>query len=270
MPLLISRTARLLRRWRPSPRRSPVDAAVGVAHDPAVAERVGAPRAVSMVTARPAPAWSSTRPRSVSRLSSGVSPDVTTTTRAVVPAPAPSASSATRTACPVPVLGLLHRQQRVRDELLGCAGRPARAVARRRRPGAPARRARTAARTWPIMLRPPTGCSTFIGLGLHPGAAAGGEDDHGCGSDVRGRLGHVLSGWSGARALAPRVGVEPTSLSPHSKCGGPCRQTNRGSVPGSRRGTAYVRARAAVRRRPQLLETYGSVGYGRVGARPAT
>ena len=34
------------------------------------------------------------------------------------------------------------------------------------------------------------------GLGLHPGAAAGGEDDHG---DARG-------------AHAPRVGVEPTSL----------------------------------------------------------
>ena len=44
-------------------------------------------------------------------------------------------------------------------------------------------------------------------LRLHPGAAAGGQDDHGGG--VRA---HAISSWVGRLMLAPRVGVEPTSL----------------------------------------------------------
>src|SRR3712207_3441331 len=77
------------------------------------------------------------------------------------------------------------------------------------------------------MLRPQSGCRTFMVLDRIrvPLPAARTMTAVAPGRWFTELL--LLAGGPGV-TVAPRVGVEPTSLSPHSKCGGPCRQTNRG------------------------------------------
>ena len=141
-----------------------LDVAVGVAHHPAVAERVGddpgqdAHRPLGgLVLGRRTSAGSRPRAAGCRR-----------TRRAPCPAAAPPSCGHGLHGHPdrVPgaVLLLLHRQHARPAPAPGCAGRPARAGARPPRRSGRGWTACTAASTWPIMLRPATGCSTFMVL----------------------------------------------------------------------------------------------------------
>ena len=97
----------------------------------------------------------------VSPSSSGVSPDITTTVPWVAPASARSASRPTRTAWPVPSW-VSCTASSASGACSGTCGptcsRPWPTTATTRSGST----ARAAVSTWPIMLRPQTGCSTFM------------------------------------------------------------------------------------------------------------
>ncbi len=107
---------------------------------------------------------------------------------------------------------LLHRQQGRRARARARAGRPARAGVPPLRPGGEAATSAAADTTWASMLRPQTGCSTLAVLRAHAGAGTRRQDDDGSGVRAHAILGHEDSGAGRQRDLAPRVGVEPTSL----------------------------------------------------------
>ena len=190
-----------------------LDLAVVVAHHPAVAERVGHDPAEDadrplrrLVLGREGPqrrglAAAACRRRPPAPCRSGRPPAATT------------ASIATRTACPVPCCSSCTASSASGASSWMCGP--------------------TWSRWWPTTATIRRGCTCcdrgqdvadhappghrvqhLHGLGLHPGAATGGQHDDGQLSR------HVLTIWRGAASpsgsrrgpLAPRVGVEPTSL----------------------------------------------------------
>ncbi len=114
--------------------------------------------------------------------------------------PPPTASIATRTAWPVPSWSSWTASTTSGSSPADVRGDLLALVADDRRRSAAAPVARAAASTWPIMVRPAIGCSTFIVLDfirVPPPAA---------------RTITVSPGGHCPAAHAPRVGVEPTSL----------------------------------------------------------
>ena len=211
------------------------------------------------------------RPRS-----SGVSPYATTTVPVVAPA---SASSATRTAWPVPscVSWTASTASGTSSGMCGptCSRWWPTTATIRVGLASPA----TAASTWPIMLRPPIGCSTFMVLDFI-------------------RVPPPAARTMTVRLLATEFLLDPRRCSPgrsrtyvaspDSKSGGPCRQTNRGYDsrvtlrgrggcgggrrarpgrlhPGSRRAPSRPLPRAVLRLRARAA----GAGYGRALAATA-
>ena len=190
-----------------------------------------------MLTARWAASCSAAKARSDSASSSGVSAYATSTVPAGRSPAAATASMATRTACPVPCCSSWTASSASGTSAWMCGP--------------------TWSRWWPTTATIRRGCTCLDrrqhvadhapprhrvqhlhGLGLHPGAAAGGQDDDG-------QLLVISSGF----AHAPRVGVEPTSLvliqsqagpagrptgeslqDRPARRGSPARQTNRGKT----------------------------------------
>ena len=267
MPLLISRTA-ACSAVASFCSTIAVDRAGVVAQDPAVAERVGHLGGQHGDAARPARACASTRPASVSPCSSGVSPAITTTTPSVVPAAARSGVERDPYGVPGAVLRLLHGEQRARAPARGCAAptcsRPLPTTATRCcRLDVQRRRSST----WPIMLRPPTGCSTFISLDFIrvPLPAASTITAVRSRPRLRRSLGARHAARSGCWTVgrpAPRVGVEPTSLVRIQSAAGPA---DRPTGDRARRQPTHDRVVPAGCGATTDAPTYGCVGYGYVG-----
>ncbi len=169
-----------------------------------------------MLTARPEPTWSSAKARRLAPSSSGVSP-VVTMHGAGLARPERLHGDADRV--PGAVLALLHREHHVRDERLDVRADLLPLVPDDRHH---AGRLNGCDGGEDVADHASAGdrVQDLHRLRLHPGAAAGSEDDHG-------QVGHAAPGVGGVGVSSPGRSRTYVAI-PDSKSGGPCRQTNRG------------------------------------------